>query len=173
MAHLRDHLSDIIANSASATPGDNIVNFTPPRAAQNLDNPDVLDLVFQAADAIKCREDRAAEIEARAQDLAQRALDELQHAKKRIQDTENAQRVAEARALDTFEKNRALEKILKQHEALIAATQAKLSAAEQYSQTIEARAQKAEYALARLEDGIRSKLVRADATSNTDAAAAA
>jgi chromosome segregation ATPase len=172
MPHLKEHLADIIARSASATPGDNVVNFAPSRAA-TFDSADVLDLVFQAADAIKCREDRAAEIETRAQALAQRALDELQNAKKHIEKANRTQRIAEARAADTFEKIQALERTLKQHEALIATSQAKLLAAERHSRTIEARAQEAEHALARIEDAIRKKLLRTDSTLSTDFAAVA
>ncbi len=57
-----------------------------------------LDLVHDAAEAIRLTEERAQAMEARAQTLAERATEELQAAAMRIQAAEARARAAEARA---------------------------------------------------------------------------
>lgn len=59
-----------------------------------------IDLVREAAEAMKVAENRTREAEARTQTVAQRAAEELKSAEARLQATEARVRTAEARAQD-------------------------------------------------------------------------
>jgi hypothetical protein len=81
---------------------------------------DLLRLVFQAAEAIRSREQQIVDSEAQIKALVQRAADELRVAKKHIESVGDAQHAAETQAIKYAAKVKELEKLLKQRESIIA-----------------------------------------------------
>ena len=102
------------------------------------DGQSAIDLVYQAAEVVGNLQDRAREIESRAQTLCRAALEKLRLAERRTEAAENAVNLAESRA---------------------ASAEAKSSAAELRAKKAEAQARELDQALTLIEDAIRSKLL--------------
>jgi chromosome segregation ATPase len=61
-----------------------VLSFPSKRTAPTSDRPAALDLVYQAADAIRANEERVAEIEQRAEALARRMIEQVEQAEERV-----------------------------------------------------------------------------------------
>jgi len=160
MGLFREPLRDILARvDAAESENENVIPFearSPQRQTEA--GADLVSLVLQAAETIRSREDQAAERDAKTQALVQGVVDEL--------------RLAKEQALMTAAKVRELQDFLTQRDSVIAATQARMLTIENHAQQVEARAQRAEYALRCVEDAIRTKLLTAVANSSSNSAAA-
>jgi hypothetical protein len=118
-----------------------------------------IDLVDQAAQVVRCIEDDAAEITARANDLARRAAGQLNSAESQIRALELKQRAAEANLKAAHDRADEAEHKARAAEAQIATLEDRVFAAEQRATNAEARAIEAEKVLIRVEDAIRSQLL--------------
>lgn len=98
----------------------------------------VLELVDQAAEVVTGIEDHARQIEARAQFLVKSALEKMQLLEDQVVSTAQDLRIAQSR-LDTAEDQ--------------------LLNAEQRAETAEARERELQYALSRIEEAIRKRLL--------------
>jgi exonuclease VII large subunit len=164
---LRGHMRDHIANHSALDSAENILDFRrPPYFAKN-PGAAALDLVYQAAELIGDVDNYAAERQARAEKLAQQAIEKLKIAHDRVQSAESGRRAAEAEIKefsDRVEKVlsvrlQEVEQAMEQTASRIAATEAQLSAAEQRAITAEVRATEAETALKRIEEAIRTRIL--------------
>jgi chromosome segregation ATPase len=131
-----------------------------------------LDLVHHAAEVLRGIEDRANETEQRAKSIAERAIAELERAERRITELEKEQRTVEdsiAEAHVEIQETREalhLEKLrVKAAEDLVAQIELRTVAAETH-------ARESENALARIEDAIRTQLLKGRTLAARSAAAA-
>src|SRR5260221_14669880 len=97
MQWLQEHMRNHIDGEPSFEPAEKVVSFprAPAGPVQRQDT-DAVDLVYQAADMVRGVQERAAQIEARAEDLVKRAIEKLQIAENRIRSAAVEQRAAEA-----------------------------------------------------------------------------
>jgi hypothetical protein len=119
----------------------------------------VLDLVLQAADAIKTKESRAAEAEARAQSVVKMTLDKLHTFEASLAATERMQGDTNARIVRVETRIRDFEDLLEKSASVLEAARAELSAVRLREKLAEGRARDAENTLARVEDAIRTKII--------------
>jgi hypothetical protein len=155
--HMRNHLS----GSNRIATSDRVFNFSNvPSATTNKDVGAALDLVDQAAEMVRSIENRANEFESRARSLAEEATAKLRLAEEHIQHLEAQQRASEAciqqANLDLQEAGEAL----KRERARVQAAENRLAQLEMRARSAEARAQECENALSRIEDAIRTQILR-------------
>ena|SRR5437868_7980067 len=115
----------------------NILSFRRAQPARD-QSATVLELVDQAAEVVSGIEDHARQIEARAQFLVKSALEKLQLLESQVASAAQELRIAQSR---------------------LATAEDQLSTAEQRVETAEARERELEYALSRIEDAIRKRLL--------------
>ena len=176
---LREHMRDYIANSSVAESANNILSFK----HQSAKNPGAaaLDLVYQAAELIGEVDNCAAERQARAETLAEQAIEKLKIADDRVRSANSARLAAEAEVKqfsDRVEKEvsikiQEIEKAIEQMAFGIAASEARLSAAEQRARNAEIRADEAENALKRIEEAIRTRILQKRFSDSSGRAATA
>lgn len=160
--HMRDHLS----NSARIGLDDRVLSFPGvPSATTNKDGEAkdgeiALDLVYQAAEMVRSIENRANEFESRARGLAEEATEKLKLAERHIHDLEAQQRAAETCIQQAHIKLQEAGEALKRERARVQAAENRLPQLEMRARSAEARAQECEHALARIEDAIRSQILR-------------
>ncbi|HEY3643686.1 MAG TPA: hypothetical protein VGL31_21500 [Xanthobacteraceae bacterium] len=160
MQWLREHMRNHISGGPSIEPGEEVLNFrrAAPEPGKHRDG-DAVALVYQAADAVRGAQDRAAQIEARAEDLVKLAIEKLQIAENRIRSAEVEQRAAEAGMNEASARIQATETALQRALSRIAALEAQLSEAEPRAHAAETRAAEAEKALRRIEHAIRTQIL--------------
>jgi DNA repair exonuclease SbcCD ATPase subunit len=130
-----------------------------------------LELVSEAAKGVKCAEDRAAESMARAQTLANDAVDNVRLLQSRIERAEEAKRQADAELAENKADNEKLRNELKEADARIADQENVLATAERRASVAEKRANDAEAALKRLTHAIRTQLPTSHEVAATKQAA--
>jgi len=173
MQWLREHMQNHIDGESSIESDEKILNFRrPPAGRTKGQDSDAVDLVYQAAEVVRGAQDRAAQIEAQAEDLVRRAIEKLQSAENRIRSAEVEQRAAEAGMNEAGARVHAAETALQRAQSRVVAVEAQLSAAEQRVQAAEARAVEAEKALRRIEHAIRTQILDTARTAPRKAAAA-
>jgi colicin import membrane protein len=70
MQWLREHMRNHIDGEASVEPAEKVLSFRPaPAGPARSQDTEAVDLVYQAADVVRGAQDRAAQIEARAEEL--------------------------------------------------------------------------------------------------------
>jgi hypothetical protein len=120
-----------MAGTASGDAGTSVENLdSPSQRSATKGGTDALDLVFQAAEIIKRKEAHAADVEARAEAIIKRAIEELRLAESRVHSAEQAQKVAESRVREAEAAVYEIESKVQKSESLIAAAQVELAAAE-------------------------------------------
>src|SRR5271169_602152 len=94
---MQNHISEALNEPVEGGP-----HFqSAPRMAYTSDGGAALDLVYQAAEAVRDIEDRAYETEQHARTVAERAVEKLWIAEERIRYLEAQQRAAQARISET------------------------------------------------------------------------
>ena len=182
MNWLRGHMRAHMSSPGSAEPAaESILKHRRPVIAAETrnglpdgdDGPAPLVLAYQLAEVLRSKEDHAAEIEARAQALAKRAIEELNLAETRLRSAEIARNAAEADRNEANARVEEFEGALKHIEGRISTAENQLSAAVLRAKTAETRAAESEEALRLLEDAIRTHLLaeRGQASSRSAAAA--
>ena len=126
------------------------------------DGTAVLYLVYRAAEALTAAEDRATDFEARAETLARRTIEELELAEERLQAVDAERQAMEEGLREANSRVQECEIALKNSESRTAVAEAKLTAAERRALEAELRANAARAALVRIEEAIRTHLLRAD-----------
>jgi chromosome segregation ATPase len=169
MVRLRQHMRDHITDSLPKT---KVVSFGAARSV-TANNPDTeaLRLVRQAADLLRSTKDHSAEIEAQAQAFADRAVAELKEARERIQSLESDCERLSSLLADAKDQAYAAERALKQSEARLAAMETHLSTAQERARSAEHRASGAEGMLMRVEDAIRTEILKPRRSTSLSAAA--
>lgn len=167
--HMRDHLSKSARNERS----DRILRFPGPPPAAGRDGRSALSLVYQAAEVVRSIEDRANEVEHRARSLAEEAVEQLQLAEKRIQELEAKQQAAEACIDEANMRLQEAEEALKAERSRVKVAEDQLPRLEMRARAAEARATECENALARIEDAIRTQILRQGRPAAHRSAAAA
>ena len=120
---------------------ENVVAFPRGRIGRTRnEGQSALDLVYQAAEVVASLQDRARQIEARAQSLCRDAVEKLRLAERRTEAAENALNVAESR---------------------VASAEARLTAAELRASKAENRARELDQALTQIEQAIKTRLLGA------------
>jgi chromosome segregation ATPase len=156
---LREHMRDHIANYSALDSAENILDFRPPPYPAKNPGAAALDLVYQAVELIGDVDNYAAEREARAEKLAQQAIEKVEIAEARVQSAESGRLAAEAETKEFSNRLQEVEKVMEQTASRMAATEAQLSTAEQRAGTAELRANEAEDALKRIEEAIRTQIL--------------
>jgi hypothetical protein len=91
MEWLRQHMQGHIAEPASIEPTGNVVSFwRDPECSAKNEGAEAVELVYQAAELIRGVEKRATDMEARSRALAQRAIEKLELAERRVHSAEGA-----------------------------------------------------------------------------------
>jgi chromosome segregation ATPase len=126
------------------------------------DGATVLYLVYQAAEALTAAEDRVIDIEARAQTLAQRAMEDIKLSEQRLNEVDAERQAMESRLDEANTRIKEYEIALEKSESRNAVAEAKLTAAEHRAREAESRANSARTALVRIEEAIRTHLLRPD-----------
>jgi chromosome segregation ATPase len=126
------------------------------------DGAAVLYLVYQAAEALTAAEDRVSDIEARAQTLAQRAMEQIKLAEQRANEVDAERRAIESRLNEANTRIKEYEIALEKSESRNAVAEAKLTAAEHRARKAESRANATRTAMVRIEEAIRTHLLRPD-----------
>ena len=156
---LREYMRDHLAKADVADIAENVSTLSrPPSSAANPGEAD-LRLVNQIAERIREADDYAAEREARAENLAKQAIEQLNIAQDRIRAAESGRLAAEAELEKLNERVREAEKTMEQSASRIAAIEAQLSAAERRGRTAEMRAIEAENALERIAEELRTRVL--------------
>jgi chromosome segregation ATPase len=93
---LRKHMRQHIANSSVNESTDNVLDFRPASNSPKNQGAVALDLVYQAAELIGDIDHRATERHARAEALAEQAIEKLKIADDRVRSAESARHAAEA-----------------------------------------------------------------------------
>jgi DNA repair exonuclease SbcCD ATPase subunit len=139
MADDLDWLRDRFRNPVVDEPydGANILSFRRAQPARD-QSATALELVDQAAEVVTGIEDHARQIEARAQFLVKSALEKMHLLEDQVESAVQDLRIAQSR---------------------LATAEAQLLNAEQRTETSEARERELEYALSRIEDAIRQRLL--------------
>jgi chromosome segregation ATPase len=157
MRGLQGHMR---AEAAKPDPDSNVLRFGRSAALDaNSNGLEAIDLVHQAANVIRTREARAAEVEARARHLTKRAIEQLDLAEKQVESAEIARRAAEAGFNAANARVHELEKELQRTQLRINAAEAQVAASEDRTAGAMTRALEAERALARLGHSIRTQLL--------------
>lgn len=141
-------------------------------AARPNDGRDVLELIEEAAELFTKREDQAREFEARARAAAQGAIEKLQSAEDTIRVLMDDNSAAEARIAQLSEKLHELAEALKVERARVVAAESQLPRLEMRARTAEAMAEECGKTLSRIEETIRTKLLRERPSGHHRAAAA-
>lgn len=141
-----------------------------------------LDIINQVTELFQDVDNYAAERHARAERLAQQAIEKLKIAHNRVRSAELGRLAAEAEMKKLGEKVEKelstrlqdVERVLEQAASRMEAAEIQLSAAEQRARTAEMRAEEAESALKRIEEAVRTRILekRRDASSVSIATAA-
>jgi len=118
-----------------------------------------LDLVSQAAELIRGTEERALEIEKRAQRFAEGAAEEVRRTRSRIKELEVDRQLTEKYAREVCAKLEEADKALQHAQSRISAAEDRLLDAERRAEIAEARATEAEASIRRIEEAIRTKLL--------------
>ena len=126
------------------------------------DGATVLYLVYQAAEALTAAEDRVIDIEAHAQTLAQRAMEDIKLAEHRVNEVDAERQALESRLDEANTRLKECEIALEKSESRNTVAEAKLTAAERRARESESRANAARAALVRVEEAIRTHLLRPD-----------
>jgi DNA repair exonuclease SbcCD ATPase subunit len=137
MADDLDWLRERFQKQAIDEVNGNILNFRRAQPARD-QSATVLELVDQAAEVFSGIEDHARQIEARAQFIVKSALEKLQLLESQVASAAQELRIAQSR---------------------LATAEDQLSNAEQRAATAESRERELEYALSRIEDAIRKRLL--------------
>jgi hypothetical protein len=127
----------------------NIVSFRRPQPAKD-QSAAVLELVDQAAEAVAGIEDHARQMEARTKIVLKSALEKMQLFEDQVESAAHDLKIAQSR---------------------LATAEAQLLNSEQRAETAEARERELEYALSRIEDAIRKRLLGMGDGGKTAAAA--
>ncbi len=158
------HIRELVASGyrprrISAAEGSTVVAFpeNPPSSVEDR-TAAALELVSEAAAAMKGSEEHAAEMVARAEALANQAFERLQAAEARIQRAEAGKRNAELEAADTAEALARVRHELEQAEARLSECLTQLAAAEDRANLFEQRANDAEAAFERIVEAVRTQL---------------
>jgi chromosome segregation ATPase len=141
-------------------------------AARPKDGRDVLELIEEAAELFTKREDQAREFETRARAAAQGAIEKLQSAEDTIRVLMDDNSAAEARIAQLSQKLHELAEALKVERARVVAAESQLPRLEMRARTAEAMAEECEKTLSRIEETIRTKLLRERPSGHHRAAAA-
>lgn len=164
-----------IANAQSTEPREKVLSF--PNAVRSspaaTEGETALDLVNQASEVIMSIEAQAADIEARARSLAREAGESLRIADGHIQSLEAALRAAEKDKHEANARAQETEDALKQALSRAQATEAENFALAQRVTAAEMRANKSQQTLTRVEDAIRTKLLKLPSTGVNRQTAAA
>jgi chromosome segregation ATPase len=116
----------------------NIVNFARVTQPARDQSSAVLELVDQAAEVFTGIEDHARQIEARAQFLVKTAIEKIQLLESQVESASEDLRIAQSR---------------------LVTAESQLANVEHRAETAEARERELEYALSRIEDAIRKRLL--------------
>ena len=166
LARLDQDMSEIIPRSGSDTQPVTVVNFPALRASSRSDDATVaLDMVSQAAAAIKDLEQQSAEAVSRAHNVAKAVIEKLyspmpRRRTRRTAQSEAETQVAELTAAAAVTRNdlEMLQTRLAAKEAELAAAERRASLAEQRAGDAERRANDANAAIERIVDAIRTQL---------------
>jgi hypothetical protein len=134
---LRDRFRNPVVDEPYDGDGANILSFRRAQPARD-QSATPLELVDQAAEVVTGIEDHARQIEARAQFLVKTAIEKIQLLESQVESASEDLRIAQSR---------------------LATAEAQLLNAEQRRETSEARERELEYALSRIEDAIRKRLL--------------
>jgi uncharacterized coiled-coil protein SlyX len=155
----QDRQPDCAGRALTSDAANGVVNFSRAISPKNTQRVTAIDLVNEAVSMIESIEDHAAETEARARDLAQRAAGALNAADSRIRYLESAQSAAETSLNEANARVAKAEQTAKAFAAQIAAIEGRLATAENRARNAETRAIDAEKTLIQVEDAIRSLLL--------------
>ena len=123
------------------------------------DGAAVLYLVYRAAEALTAAEDRADDLEARAETLAKQRMEELKLAEQRFYAVDAERRALESKLSEANSRMQDCEIALENSESRNAVAEAKLTAAERRALEAETRANASRAALIRIEEAIRTRLL--------------
>ena len=137
------------------------------------DGAAALYMVYQAAEALTAAEVRAVDIEARAQTLAQRAMEEIKLAEQHVNEVDEERRAIRSRLNEANTRIKECEIALEKSESRNAVTEAKLAAAERRAREAESRANAARTAMVRIEEAIRTHLLRPERPHSINSSKAA
>jgi exonuclease VII large subunit len=164
---LREYMRNDIDNCGVPKSEENVVSIRRPIDSKTSPGAAALDVVYQIAELIRDVDNYAAERHARAEMLAQQAIEKLKIAHDRVQSAESGRLAAEAeikKFSERLEKELSVrlqdvEIAMEQTASRMAATEFQLSAAEQRARAAETRAEEAEDALRRIEEAVRTRIL--------------
>jgi DNA repair ATPase RecN len=129
------------------------------RLATSGDGGKALDLVYHAAEVLRGIEERASETERRAKNIAEKAIERLEFAEKRIAELETEKAATEASVTEACAKIHQTEDALSLERSRLQAAEDRMAQIELRAKGAEKRAQESETALIRIEEAIRTQLL--------------
>jgi chromosome segregation ATPase len=143
--------------------GEDTANTSPApvmhRLGANGDGGKALDLIYHAAEVLRCIEERANETERRAKNIAEKAIERLEFAEKRIVELEAEKKATEASVAEAYAKIHQTEDALSLERSRLQATEDRMAQIELRAKGAETRARESETALVRIEEAIRTQLL--------------
>jgi chromosome segregation ATPase len=130
--------------------------------SESEDGAAILYLVYRAAEVLTAAEDRAADSEERAETLASRTAEQLKEVEQRLRAAAAERQALESKLIEANDRIREYEVALKNSESRNVVAEAKLTVAERRALEAETRADAARAALGRIEEAIRTLLLRSD-----------
>jgi chromosome segregation ATPase len=171
---LREYMRVHIANSGVVEAKESNEKPGRPPDSETKLGAEALYIVNQAAEFIAEIDRFAAEKQARAETLANQAIQRLEIADGRVRSAESARLAAKAEINELSDKLQQALTAMEQMASRLADTEAKLSAAEQRTRYAETRASDAEKALKQVEEVVRNRILpRLPSDFGGDASAAA
>jgi len=152
--------SEYPLNTDPIEPSEGVLRFpiTPPSTLTRRCSA-ALDLVHQAADVIKGIEDHANETVKYALDVADKAIQKLQLAEKRIEELETDLQAAQACISEARVKIKESDEATKVERLRVEATERKMCQIEMRARTAEAQARENANAMTRIEEAIRTQIL--------------
>ena len=135
MNRLREHMQSHLAQAISVYPTETILRFPTDHSSRTDEGAGVLGLVSQAAEMIRSIEQHSAETEARARELAERAVEQLRAAEDEMRSVDAERLAAETRLKEIIAKFQLAQDTLEKVHARNEHLEARLSDAEKRAQT--------------------------------------
>lgn len=167
--HMRNHLSEAPGGRQTNS---NAANASRAPTTPHKDGRTALDLVEQAAALFRKIEDQAQEFETRTRALAEGAVQKLQLAEDTIQALRDDKAAADARIAQLRAELQELGDALTRERARVEAAENRLPQLEMRATTAEATIEEYENTLSRIEEAIRTKILREGASARHQPAAA-
>jgi hypothetical protein len=170
---LRTRLERQLSSTTPAAAAENVRSLPSlNKLASSSEGEKALDLIYRAAEVLRSVEDHANDTERRAKGIAEKAIEKLELAERRIIELEMEKKAAEECIAEANARIREAEDSLLIERSRVKSAEDQTAHIESRAKVAEARAREGEIALMRIEEAIRTQLLEGRTFPTTSVAAA-